>query len=205
MTNEDWNSVDKLVGKSVEYKRDHYVSKYHWLKENHPEYWGGGNFHYGDWFRDVVKSMNIKTWLDVGCGAGRWCKHVLDNGMSVAVHGVDVVDLGCPEGVLFNTAHARDLPLDDNSFEVVSSWDVFQHLIVDDVDQALAEVFRVASKQVYFIISTTLSYAHRDEIGELHATIKKWDWWFKKMEKYRLGKWSYDNLGSSVFFSVEIV
>ncbi|HVF79655.1 MAG TPA: methyltransferase domain-containing protein [Solirubrobacteraceae bacterium] len=84
--------------------------------------------------------------LDVGCGAGRFCRMAADRGAHVA--GIDaagpLVEIArerIPEGD-FRVGDMEDLPWTDDSFEVVTGFNSF--FIADDMVQALREARRVA-------------------------------------------------------------
>ena len=84
--------------------------------------------------------------LDVGCGAGRFCRMVADRGARVA--GIDatgpLVEIArerVPDGDL-RVGDMVDLPWADDAFDVVTGFNSF--FIADDMVQALREAGRVA-------------------------------------------------------------
>ena len=88
---------------------------------------------------------NVLTALDIGCGDGKITK-ILSKARQIDVWGLD----GSWEALKrceFNVINGRvsQLPFQDDSFDLVMSTDVFEHL-PDDVEQAAwQEAFRVAS------------------------------------------------------------
>ncbi len=84
--------------------------------------------------------------LDVGCGAGRFCRMAADRGADVA--GIDatgpLVDIArerVPDGD-FRVGDMEDLPWADDSFDLVTGFNSF--FIADDMVGALREARRVA-------------------------------------------------------------
>jgi ubiquinone/menaquinone biosynthesis C-methylase UbiE len=84
--------------------------------------------------------------LDVGCGAGRFCRMAADRGAQVA--GIDatgpLVEIArerVSDGD-FRVGDMEDLPWTDDSFDIVTGFNSF--FIADDMVQALREARRVA-------------------------------------------------------------
>lgn len=84
--------------------------------------------------------------LDVGCGAGRFCRMAADRGARVA--GIDaagpLVEIArerVPDGD-FRVGDMADLPWADDSFDIVTGFNSF--FIADDMVQTLREARRVA-------------------------------------------------------------
>ncbi len=219
MRNKTWNSLDKyfedrvntLLTKSIEYKRDYFASKYQWLKENHPEYWGNTlewGYAFGIEFLDQLKIHNYKSILDVGCGSGAFCRLVKDQNVCDDVWGMDIVDnvLVSRDGITFDLGYsAHELPYEDNQFDAVTIFDVMEHIIEEDVSLVLDELFRVASKQVFLVICYRKSFSFRDEIGELHATVRDRVWWEHQLLKYCTKNYYQNQFQSdTVFWSIEI-
>jgi SAM-dependent methyltransferase len=84
--------------------------------------------------------------VDIGCGAGRFCRMAADRGMRVA--GIDatgpLVEIArerVPDGD-FRVGDMEDLPWEDDSFDVVTGFNSF--FIATDMVHALSEARRVA-------------------------------------------------------------
>ena len=119
-----------------------------------------------------LSDLTKGSYLDVGTGRGE----VLDIAATLGyspVQGVDPVDLGRPDVV---QAIATDLPFDDDSFDVVSMFDVLEHLVEEDVIPALKELLRVASRHV-----VVTAHTRADKNG-YHITIKSMDEWHSVMQ-----------------------
>ena len=87
--------------------------------------------------------------LDAGCGTGGFLRWVLDRGSGAQAAGVDIavsaLELArtrVPEADL-QPSTLRSLPFDDESFDLVVSHDVLQHVPEEDVHESLTELLRV--------------------------------------------------------------
>ncbi len=87
--------------------------------------------------------------LEVGCGAGRYTRAFLHYRPDLQVAGCDISHVALAEARAADPAHrieyklgdALNLPYEDNSFDIVVLFDVFEH--VTDVNRAASEVARV--------------------------------------------------------------
>src|SRR2546430_3290563 len=87
--------------------------------------------------------------LDAGCGTGGFLRWALDVGSFGVVAGIDIgadaIELArnrVPEADL-HVGPLRALPFEDESFELVVTNDVLQHVPEDDVTMSLCELHRV--------------------------------------------------------------
>lgn len=109
-------------------------------------------------YRHVLEKVEVSSdtaVLDVGCGAGRFCRIVADRGG--AVHGFDateaLIDIARERvsGGDFRTGDMQQLPWPDASFDVVTGFNSF--FIAADMAAALAEAHRVARTGGWFAMS----------------------------------------------------
>tara|TARA_R110000822_G_scaffold15230_2_gene52753 strand:- start:220 stop:780 length:561 start_codon:yes stop_codon:yes gene_type:complete len=139
--------------------------------------WKDPNYKMGEVRKKVAKGFLdsvahcCTTYLDVGCGRGEMLDYGETLGMEVS--GVEPVgyltnDMNIVEGV------AWDIPFEDNSFDLVTMFDVIEHLLPEDTDRALQELGRVTGKKL-FIAAANFSSMH---LGvQLHINIKTYDEW----------------------------
>ena len=100
-------------------------------------------------YRHVLEHVTVERCtrlLDVGCGAGRFCRIAADRGATIA--GLDATEpfveiarKRIPDGD-FRIGDMEDLPWDDDSFDVVTGFNSF--FIAADMVNALREAQRVA-------------------------------------------------------------
>lgn len=113
------------------------------------------------YLEEVVEGRDIHSVLDVGSGHGGvfhygwWQKKHLERKACVDIHGFrpDI------EGWELHIADARNLPFADNSFDLVSSTEMIEHIPPEDHRGVLRELKRVARKTVF--LTTSGEAAHR--------------------------------------------
>ncbi|MGH7527642.1 MAG: class I SAM-dependent methyltransferase, partial [Gemmatimonadales bacterium] len=94
--------------------------------------------------------------LEIGSGHGRMLHHLFSNGFDV--RGVEVSAGVIATGkrvygdLPYTLATGADLPFDDNAFDVVLSFDVFEH--IPDSDGHLREAARVLKPRGHYLLQT---------------------------------------------------
>jgi len=103
----------------------------------------------------VPKDLKGKKLLDVGCGPGIHLKRYIDEG--AIGEGIDfsqkMIELAkehCPKGK-FNVGEVYNLPYEDNSFDIITSSLVFDHL--EDLDKAVKQVAKILKPNGVLIFS----------------------------------------------------
>ena len=109
--------------------------------------------------------------LDVGCAKGFMLNDIAKAIEGISLKGIDISEYAIAnsiEGMRQNlvVANAKDLPFDNNSFDVVISINTVHNLEKDDLAQALQEIERV-SKDKSFI--TVDAYNSEDEKERMYA------------------------------------
>lgn len=113
------------------------------------------------------------AYLDVACGRREMLGAAMTMGF-LPVQGTEIVpDL--IDGIVVLPAWADALPFLDQQFDVVSAWDVLEHIPPDETLASLAELHRVARRHVVLSISNNSSQPTKGE--ELHCTRQSFDEW----------------------------
>jgi SAM-dependent methyltransferase/glycosyltransferase involved in cell wall biosynthesis len=89
--------------------------------------------------------------LEVGCGAGEWCRLVGQEGIQVVGLDRARAALQAGRGLRRVQADVGKLPFADAAFDVVAAQDVIEHLPGESYEQAWREMFRVARRGVLVI------------------------------------------------------
>jgi len=118
------------------------------------------------------------SYLDVGCGRGEMLDEAERIGFA-PVMGVEVVPALLREGrVIYAQAH--QLPFEDASFDVVSLFDVIEHIPQGDDEVICRELARVARRTI--LITANNNPSRLPDGTELHINIRshqEWDACFK--------------------------
>ena len=119
--------------------------------------------------------LNGKRVLDIGCSFGWFCEVAVRDGTK-EVWGIDPnkeqIKKAKKEvkGAKFKVAHAGKLPFVNNKFDLITLFDVIEHVPKSTEPQTLSEAARVLKKGGYLIISTPYN--------NLFATLTDPAWYF---------------------------
>ncbi len=131
-------------------------------------------------FFDALRSADIMTALDVGCGGGTVMDLVKDH---VQVQGVDIYPDAPNQRPDLRIHHmnAASLEFDDDSFDIVYHLDGMEHIPAELERCVLREEFRVARRLVFHEIALVLAAGDRALLAEgkppLHTNLKPPDEW----------------------------
>lgn len=130
--------------------------------------------------RQDLADIPLRTsYLDVGCGRGEMLDYATELGFK-RVRGTEIVpDLIDGFKVHYGEVHA--LPFEGKKFDVVSAFDVIEHLVPGDDEALCKEMQRIARKYVLITANNTPSCSHIGE--ELHINKRpyaEWDALFKQ-------------------------
>ena len=158
------------------------------LKKFYDEQYQNGNYKPPNgrmfWQRFLTTVPKFSRGLDIGCGIGEGLALAKNRGYNI--FGIDIGNAsrhwaenkvkGC-----CCVASAIHLPFWNNAFDFVISNDVLEHIPEWDILTVLKEIYRVASRIVFLIIS--LEYEHEPIDGYIysHLTVKPQEWWVEKI------------------------
>jgi ubiquinone/menaquinone biosynthesis C-methylase UbiE len=137
------------------------------------------NYRMGDKRKAHVEWALTKTakgsLLDVGCGRGETMRMAKALGFS-PVMGLEAVDYLCNDDTVVNGL-AHLIPFADKSFDVVSMFEVMEHLVPEDTDEVCRELERVARKTILLTVHNGPS---RHGNVELHINRKEsYEAWYE--------------------------
>ena len=141
-----------------------------------------GQAHHGQQAYDIVQDFNPTSLLDIGTGRGQFCKWIYDN-VCQEVYGLDFASKPTLEGPTWFNRYAHEIPLQDKSVDVVTSFDTFEHIPEQDIDKTFQEIKRVVKKYCVFNISSHPSTKRGLDGEDLHLTLKPQHWWNSKIKE----------------------
>lgn len=148
-------------------------------KRFYEDYWkvDRGSYSYG-FIPQACECFEFQSVLDAGSGNGQVVRGFLERGKDAK--GIEISSRAiwehCPDllekGRVINGS-LTELPFDDNSFDLVFSSEVLEHLTEEDVSQAAKEMVRVAKSNLFMTIALRPSQHN----NAYHVTIKPRAWW----------------------------
>lgn len=187
---EDELFLGPQTGEIAPKRRPGYVYKSNSYQELYDKTWTQGGYPsqscWGCRFAvDVIEKMKFHTLLDAGTGNGALTRLMREHGKSA--WGIElsraVLEKECPDllakgyvepGILTN------LPYEDNSFDVVYSADVLEHIHPEEADAVIKELIRVSRRNIFMSISlkghTKLTGAN-DAEAHRHTMLRPRTWW----------------------------
>ena len=156
--------------------------------------YGGYNYHPRFWqetvkrFSEFYKLDKSASILDVGCGKGFMLHDFQEFSSAYTVAGIDVSKYAIEnamDSVKKNVkiGDAKEIPFEDNSFDLVISINTIHNLELEDCKQSIREIERVSKKHAFVVVDawrnqgekermlgwnlTALTYMHVDDWKKL--------------------------------------
>lgn len=173
--------IEKL---SQIYDKDYFENGVATKKSNYVDYsWARLGSYFQETAKHIVDKFAPSSSLDVGCAKGFIVEALSELG--IVAYGIDPSEYalenahpGTKDFLSLGTAQAIIYP--DNNFDVVTCFDVLEHVPGEDIPTALQEMFRV-SKQ--WVIIRVVTKQLPDDVDSSHATIHDKDWWIERIKE----------------------
>ena len=143
-------------------------------------------------FRDYYRLAGDASLLDVGCAKGFMLHDFKELMPDLSIAGIDVSEYASENALetvkpFLRIGNARELPYDDNSFDLVISINTVHNLPLEECKQALREIQRVSRQHAFVTMDawrteeerqrlmkwnlTALTYMHVDDWKKLFAEV----------------------------------
>lgn len=133
-----------------------------------------------------LKKNEIK-WLDIGCGLGYFVKEAVEEG--VDCYGIDISEYAVKNAIIkdrIKLGSITNIPFGDETFDVVSAFDVIEHIHPKDTEKAFSEIYRVLKKGGYLIMTTPNPCHIGDWIrDDTHINVRPPKFWNEMLKKFR--------------------
>jgi SAM-dependent methyltransferase len=132
------------------------------------------------------EELDITSILDIGTGQGQMCDLFRRKGYK-NIHGLDFAIKPLPElrheDITFIEADAHEIPLEDNSIDLITSFDFLEHVHPDYLEKTILEMFRVGKKYMIHKIAGGPSKCQHGRVGQLHLIQEERDFWMEEVFK----------------------
>lgn len=128
-------------------------------------------------FKEYFSLTSNSSLLDVGCAKGFMLHDIAQAIPSITLKGIDVSHYAI-ENTIENmkknvqVADARELPFEDNSFDVVISVNSVHNLAEDDLAKALLEIERVSKGKSFITVDAYRSEEEKERMMAWNLTAK---------------------------------
>ncbi|KJD35934.1 hypothetical protein PW52_09450 [Tamlana sedimentorum] len=167
----------ELKNKIFNSKNLSFYDKYWILNKKNKNSWS-----YGITIVDnLIDNYEFKTVLDAGCGSGDVVRYLLSKGyiakgieLSESVlrdYAQDLLNKG-----IVSQGSLKKIPYEDNTFDVIFSSEVLEHIPEEDISDVVNELYRVSKNYVFLTISLRPS----SNFNKYHITLKDRNWWENK-------------------------
>ena len=146
---------------------------------------GYGGFNYMPKFWKPVIPDFVSYWnlnsdtslLDVGCAKGFMLHDIMDMVPGIKLSGIDISDYAisnCIDSVskLVQVANAKELPFEDNSFDIVISINTVHNLDKEDCASALKEIERVSKGRSFITVDAYSNELEKKRMNAWNLTAK---------------------------------
>ena len=128
---------------------------------------GGKNKNLGK-FSNYMKTWQVKTLLDYGCGKGHILAQLKESYPGIKIQGYDPA-----------VKHFSDIPT--QSFDCVFSNDVLEHIEPKFIDDVLVHIDRLSDKYIWLRIDTKPARKKLSDGRNAHLIIEDLNWWQNKI------------------------
>lgn len=134
----------------------------------------------------LLRNKNTIKWLDIGCGLGLVIKEAVEEGIDC--YGIDISEYAVNNAILKDRVilgSITNIPFGDNTFDVVSAFDVIEHVHPKDTEKAISEMRRILKNGGFLLLTTPNPCFIGDWIkDDTHINIRPPKYWKIMLEKH---------------------
>jgi ubiquinone/menaquinone biosynthesis C-methylase UbiE len=143
--------------------------------------YGGYSYHPRFWqptvkrFRDHYSLPKDASVLDVGCAKGFMLHDFKELMPDITIAGIDVSEYAINTAMesvkpFLQVGNAKDLPFEDDSFDLVISINTVHNLPLEECKQSLREIQRVARKDAFIVVDSWRSDEEKESMQAWNLT-----------------------------------
>ena len=143
--------------------------------------------HLMKYIRFLLENKKDIKWLDIGCGLGYLIEEALEE--DVDAYGIEISDYALRNAVVkerVKFGSITDIPFGNEYFDVVSAFDVIEHIHPKDTFKALSEIHRVLKPGGIFVMTTPNPCSNNiNWVYDLtHVNVRPPKYWKLILEEY---------------------
>ena len=160
-----WESLENVPNSERQRIQDNlnWTDQYRLVHLQNPEYGSGGTL-YRDLILRIVRSHNVNSLLDFGCGKGK------------------LIDTLPVEAEGYDPAIEKYKHLPQKSFDMVTCTDVLEHIDVGQLDGVLKQILSFDPEVCFFVISNRLAHQILPDGTNAHKIVESPEWWESKLQ-----------------------
>ena len=126
-------------------------------------------------FRDYYQLAEDASVLDVGCAKGFMLHDFKELMPNLTIAGTDISEYAIENAIetvkpYLRVASAKELPYEDNSFDLVISITTIHNLPLEDCKQSLREIQRVSRKHAFLTVDAWRNEEEHKHMGQWNLT-----------------------------------
>ncbi len=126
-------------------------------------------------FRDYYQLAKDASVLDVGCGKGFMMHDFKELMPNLTIAGIDISEYAIENAIetvkpFLRVGDAKELPYEDNSFDLVISITTIHNLPLEECKQALREIQRVGRKHAFLTVDAWRNEEERKHMAQWNLT-----------------------------------
>ena len=137
----------------------------------HPRFWQATAKRFRDYYH-LAEDANV---LDVGCAKGFMLHDFKELMPNLTIAGIDISDYAIEHAIetdkpCLRVGNARELPYEDNSFDLVISINTVHNLPLEKCKQALREIQRVTRKYAFIMVDAWRTEEEKEQFLKWNLT-----------------------------------
>lgn len=133
------------------------------------------------WAHILMNTFFPTSVLDAGCAYNFVAKWFNKHGIDAI--GYDISTYVATISPDVKVAPVKDIPEPDNSWDIVTCTEVMEHIPIEDIDDSLRNLYRIARRYIVFIIAFGNEEFPDGDRDPTHITLRTRKWWEDKFKE----------------------
>lgn len=149
-------------------------------------------------------TFNPASVFDAGCAYG-FVPDWFSENKGIKTAGCDISEFATGFSDLCYVSGLTNIPEESASFELVTCTEVLEHIEEEQVTKVIAELLRISSKYVVFLVAMFPEGTLHDPHDSTHITLHDRDWWCNEVNKLGcVRNINYENILNNHSYSIDM-